>query len=218
MVHKKFENPVSTKQSTFIDRTPHPAARNYLDEMAPINGFHEENVDSIRLRESFRDEVSKRMGELLLKGQTMLDEYCPTCSGILMEDRTGVRRCVTCELFQEKTASLIVAEIPLQEEDLEEAVNEPPVQHSVPVEKTVPRKVVVPKPAPSAPVAKKSKKVTSSTKECNQSEAIEAARNAVIRKLEWATSKLDSAEDVDSVSDFLSLIQKSAETLQSLQI
>ncbi|CAO4369399.1 unnamed protein product [Caenorhabditis nigoni] len=216
MVHKKFENPVSTKQSIFIDRTPHPAARNYLDEMAPINGFHEENADSIRLRESFRDEVSKRMGELLLKGQTMLDEYCPTCSGILMEDRTGVRRCVTCELFQEKTASLIVAEIPLQEEDLEEAVNEPPVPS---VEKPVaPRKAVVSKPASSAPVSKKSKKVTSSTKECNQSGAIEAARNAVIRKLEWATSQLDSAEDVDSVSDFLSLIQKSAETLQSLQI
>ena len=80
MVHKKFENPISSKESHWIDRTPHPSARNYLDEMAPINGFHEDNDEAIRLRDSFRDEVSKRMGELLLKGQTMLDEYCPTCS------------------------------------------------------------------------------------------------------------------------------------------
>uniref|UniRef100_A0A8R1I9C2 Uncharacterized protein n=1 Tax=Caenorhabditis japonica TaxID=281687 RepID=A0A8R1I9C2_CAEJA len=80
MVHKKFVNPPSTREHNWIDRTPNPAARNYLDEMAPINGFHEDNSESIRMRDSFRDEVSKRMGELLLKGQTMLDEYCPTCN------------------------------------------------------------------------------------------------------------------------------------------
>lgn len=78
------------------------------------NGLFQE---SLRLRDAFRDEVSKRMGELLLKGQTMLDEYCPTCSGILMEDRAGVRRCVTCELYAEKLAQAgtIVAEVPLRE-------------------------------------------------------------------------------------------------------
>lgn len=211
MVHKKFHNPISTKESTWIDRTPNPSARNYLDEMAPINGFNLENEEALRLRDSFRDEVSKRMGELLLKGQTMLDEYCPTCSGILMEDRTGVRRCVTCELYQEKS-SQVVAEIPLQEEDFKEAVDKSPIRESVPSQKQqVPRKAVIPK---AAPVVKKQKKVSEAT---NGNDAIESAKAAVLRKLEWATSNLEDTEDTTRTFDLLSVIQKSAETLQALQ-
>uniref|UniRef100_A0A1I7TMC3 Zf-AD domain-containing protein n=1 Tax=Caenorhabditis tropicalis TaxID=1561998 RepID=A0A1I7TMC3_9PELO len=229
MVHKKFDNPTSTKESTFVDRTPHPAARNYLDEMAPINGFHEENAEAIRLRDAFREEVSKRMGGLLLKGQTMLDEYCPTCSvrflffnfsstslfqGILMEDRTGVRRCVTCELYQEKT-SQIVAEVPLQDEDLKEAVDKSPNQEPSPVGKqNVPQKAVVPKVIPAA---KRQKKTTERSKGNDYQDAIEAAKLAVLKKLEWATSNLNSTDDTNSTFDFLTVIQKSAETLQALQ-
>ncbi|EFO86764.1 hypothetical protein CRE_04821 [Caenorhabditis remanei] len=183
--------------------------------MAPINGFHEDNDEAIRLRDSFRDEVSKRMGELLLKGQTMLDEYCPTCSGILMEDRTGVRRCVTCELFREKT-SHIVAEIPLQEEDLQEAVDQSQARETASAEKTpATRKAIVPK---AAPVVKKSKKIAENTHGNDYTDTIVSAKSAVMRKLEWATSQLDSTEDTSRVFDFLTVIQKSAETLQALQL
>ncbi|VDO87816.1 unnamed protein product [Heligmosomoides polygyrus] len=91
-------------------------ARNYSEEMAPVNGIRD--ASSFRLfRNSwlFRDEVSKRMGELLLRGVTMLDAYCQVCNGILMEDRNGVRTCVTCELFAERTreGSRLIAEVPL---------------------------------------------------------------------------------------------------------
>ncbi|VDN36615.1 unnamed protein product, partial [Cylicostephanus goldi] len=55
------------------------------------------------------------MGEMLLRGVTMLDAYCQVCNGILMEDRNGVRTCVTCELFAESTkeGSRLIAEVPL---------------------------------------------------------------------------------------------------------
>ncbi|VDK25273.1 unnamed protein product, partial [Anisakis simplex] len=65
------------------------------------------------------------MGELLLRGYTMLDAYCNVCTGILMEDRQGVRVCVTCDLTNAQRnpstsspgGSRLVAEIPLEESD-----------------------------------------------------------------------------------------------------
>ncbi|EGT34731.1 hypothetical protein CAEBREN_12220 [Caenorhabditis brenneri] len=186
--------------------------------MAPINGFHQENDEALRLRDSFRDEVSKRMGELLLKGQTMLDEYCQTCSGILMEDRTGVRRCVTCEVFQEKT-SQIVGEVPLQEEEFHEAADTIPIHEKE--KQTAPKKTVIQKAVSSSqkavPAPKKTKKSVEASKESDTPDAVEAAKEAVLRKLEWAASKLDATEETARVFDFLSIIQKSAETLQALQ-
>ncbi|VDM23295.1 unnamed protein product [Wuchereria bancrofti] len=51
------------------------------------------------------------MGELLLLGHTMLNEYCELCAvslmhrqGILMEDRQGVRCCVACDLVNTELA------------------------------------------------------------------------------------------------------------------
>uniref|UniRef100_A0A0R3RYF3 Sjogren's syndrome/scleroderma autoantigen 1 (Autoantigen p27) n=1 Tax=Elaeophora elaphi TaxID=1147741 RepID=A0A0R3RYF3_9BILA len=49
-------------------------------------------------RHRLRDRISSRMGELLLLGQTMLNEYCELCAGILMENRQGVRSCVACDM------------------------------------------------------------------------------------------------------------------------
>nr|CDJ81911.1 Sjogrens syndrome scleroderma autoantigen 1 domain containing protein [Haemonchus contortus] len=87
--------------------------------MAPVNGIRELSEEQLaeaqEIRAKFRDDVSKKMGELLLRGVTMLDAYCHICDGILMEDRNGVRRCVTCELLEEHTkeGSRLVAEVPL---------------------------------------------------------------------------------------------------------
>ncbi|KJH50287.1 Sjogren'S syndrome/scleroderma autoantigen 1 [Dictyocaulus viviparus] len=87
--------------------------------MPLLNGTRELTEEQFseaqRLRSEFRDGVSRRMGELLLQGMTMLDAYCQVCNGILMEDRNGVRNCVTCELFEERTkeGSRLVAEVPL---------------------------------------------------------------------------------------------------------
>ncbi|KAK6026727.1 Sjogren'S syndrome/scleroderma autoantigen 1 [Ostertagia ostertagi] len=113
MGHRGFIQPTgpsksqqARKENTY-SRAPNPSARNYFEEMAPVNGIRELSEEQLaeaqELRNKFRDEVSKKMGELLLRGVTMLDAYCQTCSGILMEDRSGVRTCVTCELFAERT-------------------------------------------------------------------------------------------------------------------
>ncbi|VDL82355.1 unnamed protein product [Nippostrongylus brasiliensis] len=66
----KSEEPTGNSYCRF----PNPAARNYFDEMAPVNGIRELSEQQLReaqaLRDNFRDEVSKRMGELLLRDTT----------------------------------------------------------------------------------------------------------------------------------------------------
>uniref|UniRef100_A0AAF5DEI2 Sjoegren syndrome/scleroderma autoantigen 1 n=1 Tax=Strongyloides stercoralis TaxID=6248 RepID=A0AAF5DEI2_STRER len=48
---------------------------------------------------SLSDKISSKMGELLVKGHTMLDEYCVTCSGILMKDpQTSTKNCIACQI------------------------------------------------------------------------------------------------------------------------
>lgn len=44
------------------------------------------------------DLVSKKMGQLLLKGFKMLASICETCECILMEDKGGVELCIGCNL------------------------------------------------------------------------------------------------------------------------
>uniref|UniRef100_A0A0N5BBE0 Sjogrens syndrome scleroderma autoantigen 1 n=1 Tax=Strongyloides papillosus TaxID=174720 RepID=A0A0N5BBE0_STREA len=48
---------------------------------------------------SLSDRISAKMGDLLIKGHRMLDEYCPTCSCVLMEDpNTSDKSCIACQL------------------------------------------------------------------------------------------------------------------------
>lgn len=85
----------------------------------------EEFEAAANARRELLDQVSAKMGELLLRGYTMLDAYCNVCTGILMEDRQGVRVCVTCDLTNAQRnpstsspgGSRLVAEIPLEESD-----------------------------------------------------------------------------------------------------
>lgn len=99
--------------------TPDVPARSCFEDMVLLNGTRELTEEQLsearRCRDEFRDDVSRRMGDLLLRGMTMLDVYCEVCNGILMENRDGVRNCVTCELFNERTkeGSRLVAEVPL---------------------------------------------------------------------------------------------------------
>lgn len=60
----------------------------------------EQTTTVAEVRRNIRDQVSMKMGDLLLRGYTMLNAYCDICSGILMEDRQGVRVCVTCDLLR----------------------------------------------------------------------------------------------------------------------
>ncbi|CAB3402074.1 unnamed protein product [Caenorhabditis bovis] len=198
---------------------------NYLDKMAPINGLPD--ISTERIREAFRDEVSKRMGELLLKGHTMLDEYCQTCSGIIMEDRQQQRRCVTCELYAEKTndGSRIAAQIPLDAEDLEEAApgsitpKEALMDYSRSVDyddyeeiaKKLNSDLRKPSTTKKAVFSKefKSKKATNS--------AVTISIEAIQKKMKWASEELNNTTHLPLILDLIDVISKSAQALKSLQ-
>lgn len=57
--------------------------------------FEDTDCDAERSKE---DLVSKKIGQLLLKGFKMLAASCETCVGVLLEDKAGVELCVTCNL------------------------------------------------------------------------------------------------------------------------
>ncbi|VDN50679.1 unnamed protein product [Dracunculus medinensis] len=73
----------------------------YYSSSSTMNGLRhlsqEERNIVLEERENFRNQVSNRMGEMLLRGDTMLDEYCSACGNVLMANREGTRSCVACE-------------------------------------------------------------------------------------------------------------------------
>lgn len=59
-------------------------------------------------KKSLSDKISSKMGDLLVKGHTMLDEYCTVCSGILMKDpQTSVKNCIACQITNTQPAALL---------------------------------------------------------------------------------------------------------------
>lgn len=115
MGHRSFKRK-ATQPADETSDSPVPEA----EEMS--NGLTKVTDEQRRVLEEgrrlIRDQVSSRMGELLLRGYTMLDAYCSICSGILMQDRLGNRECVQCELLRGELntpsgAGRIVGQIPL---------------------------------------------------------------------------------------------------------
>ncbi|XP_061659994.1 protein ZNRD2 isoform X2 [Syngnathoides biaculeatus] len=51
----------------------------------------------IQARRERQDQISKVMGEYLLKGYKMLAECCDVCGNILMQDRARRNYCVSCQ-------------------------------------------------------------------------------------------------------------------------
>ncbi|VDL83496.1 unnamed protein product [Nippostrongylus brasiliensis] len=179
-------------------RFPNPAARNYFDEMAPVNGVRELSEQQLReaqaLRDNFRDEVSKRMGELLLRGVTMLDAYCQVCNGILMEDRNGVRTCVTCDLYAERTreGSRLVAEVPLDTTS----------------DGVTPGNSLLSSEEQPSPL--------------NVSVSIftgcDAALMAIDRKLKWASEKINHSENPSEIRELFALVNEGLNIIKSAKV
>ncbi|KHN73646.1 Sjoegren syndrome/scleroderma autoantigen 1 [Toxocara canis] len=126
MGHRSFGRKVSKSDSFSKDGccgSSFAAAED--DKMNGLCKVTQEQTRTVaELRRNLRDQVSSKMGELLLRGYTMLNAYCDICSGILMEDRQGVRVCVTCDLLNAQldpttatTGGRIVAEIALDASD-----------------------------------------------------------------------------------------------------
>uniref|UniRef100_A0A915AMD0 Sjoegren syndrome/scleroderma autoantigen 1 n=1 Tax=Parascaris univalens TaxID=6257 RepID=A0A915AMD0_PARUN len=119
MGHRSFRNKTTTKQSSSRDDSTNSSIGGEGEKMNGLKKITEEQTTTVaEVRSNIRDRVSMKMGDLLLRGYTMLNAYCDVCSGILMEDRQGVRVCVTCDLLKAElnltpnTDSRAVAETP----------------------------------------------------------------------------------------------------------
>ncbi|EFO26530.1 hypothetical protein LOAG_01950 [Loa loa] len=96
MGHHQFDIISKSKSlGTGIDITDQIEGMN-LNGLQRVTQEHKQLLEQTRCR--LRDRISSRMGELLLLGHTMLNEYCELCAGILMENRQGVRSCVACDM------------------------------------------------------------------------------------------------------------------------
>jgi len=50
---------------------------------------------------SIDDQISRRMGQYLLKGYCMLDQYCEDCQSPIMRDKLNRLQCVSCTIRTE---------------------------------------------------------------------------------------------------------------------
>ncbi|CAJ0950070.1 unnamed protein product, partial [Mesorhabditis belari] len=149
----------------------------------------EEANENQMKRDQFRDQVSKQMGELLLLGHTMLDAYCQICNGILMESRTGTRKCVACDIWDannpKKTNSIQTlsqsASVQQDSEMLNSSEGEP-------------------KPANRS-----------------QLNGVNESILMLDKKISWLTKKMDLENEIEELMKYLDLLHKLAETMKALQ-
>uniref|UniRef100_A0A915PVQ7 Uncharacterized protein n=1 Tax=Setaria digitata TaxID=48799 RepID=A0A915PVQ7_9BILA len=96
MGHHRFDITLNSKSSEIETDLADQIEGMDMNGLRRVTQEHQQLLEQTRRR--LRDRISSRMGELLLLGQTMLNEYCELCAGILMEDRQGVRCCVACDM------------------------------------------------------------------------------------------------------------------------
>jgi len=63
------------------------------EEWEPLT---EADLKMLQVRRERQDQISKRMGDYLLKGYKMLATCCPHCDTILLQTRQGQNYCVSC--------------------------------------------------------------------------------------------------------------------------
>lgn len=102
MGHQQFDTTSKSKSPGTETDIAVQVERMNLNGLRRVTQEHQQLLE--QTRRHLRDHISSRMGELLLLGHTMLNEYCELCAGILMEDRQGVRCCVACDLVNTELA------------------------------------------------------------------------------------------------------------------
>ncbi|KAK0417356.1 hypothetical protein QR680_012961 [Steinernema hermaphroditum] len=161
-------------------------------------------VDQSEVREfqnRVSEEVSKRMGELLLKGYTMLDQYCDRCRGILMESRSNELICLQCTVVQEMC--------PPKPEPLTDMDNisdhEPSPKRSA-VRNTLPdHSSIIVKEEPLSNM-----EITDDV----HLRLDEYAVQVVARKLKWACEILDASKDPAEVAALIAVVSSATKFLK----
>uniref|UniRef100_A0A672FJ20 Zinc ribbon domain containing 2 n=1 Tax=Salarias fasciatus TaxID=181472 RepID=A0A672FJ20_SALFA len=199
----------------------------------------EAEMKVIQARRERQDKISKLMGDYLLKGYKMLGECCDVCGTILLQDRGQKNYCVSCQeldsdidkdnpalnaqaaLSQVRERQLAAhSPAPSQAHELNGGPSNTPASVSVPQPRPehcegaaaggralLPPPAAVPPPSrPSVPPQNPALRPL-----------LHEAEEAVLTKLRWATTQLQSSASLESSIQLCSLITSCANSLRSLK-
>ncbi|XP_070774017.1 protein ZNRD2 isoform X2 [Enoplosus armatus] len=191
----------------------------------------EAEMKVIQARRERQDKISKLMGDYLLKGYKMLGECCDVCGTILLQDKQQKNYCVSCQELDsdvDKDNPALNAQAALSQVRERQLAAQSPASSQAPELNGVPSSsqasVSVPRPehcegaaaggrAALLPPAVPSPPTPASTTAVAPTQAEEA----VLTKLRWATTQLQSSASLESSIQLCSLIASCASSLRSLK-
>ncbi|XP_038565618.1 protein ZNRD2 isoform X1 [Micropterus salmoides] len=207
----------------------------------------EAEMKVIQARRERQDKISKLMGDYLLKGYRMLGECCDVCGTILLQDKQQKNYCVSCQELDsdvDKDNPALNAQAALSQVRERQLAAQSPALSQAPelsesasnsqASVSVPRpehcegaaaggRAALPLPAVPSPSTPASTPAVAPPRPpvCPQDAAIrpvlQEAEEAVLTKLRWATTQLDSSASLESSIQLCSLIASCASSLRSLK-
>ncbi|XP_044077873.1 protein ZNRD2 [Siniperca chuatsi] len=207
----------------------------------------EAEMKVIQARRERQDKISKLMGDYLLKGYRMLGECCDVCGTILLQDKQQKNYCVSCQeldsdvdkdnpalnaqaaLSQVRERQLAAqSTAPSQAPELNGGASSSQASVSVPRPEhcegaAAGGRAALPPPAVPSPSTPASTTAVAPARPpvCPQSAALQPvlqeAEEAVLTKLRWATTQLQSSASLESSIQLCSLIASCASSLRSLK-
>uniref|UniRef100_A0A1I8AVM4 Sjoegren syndrome/scleroderma autoantigen 1 n=1 Tax=Steinernema glaseri TaxID=37863 RepID=A0A1I8AVM4_9BILA len=215
MVHRRFVKPADSEKVQSSEKSEVSAApwegkeedevvkiwKPKSEKVEKMNGAKLVDANEVRqLQSQVRDEVSKRMGDLLLKGYTMLDQYCDQCQGILMESRSNELICLQCTVV----AEISKAEKPVKPENLTE-------MDDISDHEPSPKRVAVSTASMERVVPKEELMEVSAS---GRLALDEYAVQVVARKLKWACDALDASVNPSEVTALISVVASASKFLK----
>nr|XP_046267377.1 protein ZNRD2 [Scatophagus argus] len=207
----------------------------------------EAEMKVIQARRERQDKISKLMGDYLLKGYKMLGECCDVCGTILLQNKQQKNYCVSCQELDsdiDKDNPALNAQAALSQVRERQLAAQSPAPSQAPElnggpstsqpSVSVPRpehcegaaaggRAAVLPPAVPSPVTPPSTTALAPARPpvSPQSSAIhhvlQDAEEAVLTKLRWATTQLQSSASLETSIQLCSLITSCASSLRSLK-
>ncbi|XP_032433144.1 protein ZNRD2 [Xiphophorus hellerii] len=207
----------------------------------------EAEMKVIQARRERQDKISKLMGDYLLKGYKMLGDCCEVCGTVLLQDRQQKNYCVSCQeldsdidkdnpALNPQAALSQVRERQLAAQVLAAApeLNGGPTSSQASVLVPQPRpehcegaaaggRALLPPPVVASPPPPASTTTLAPIRPpvCPQNTTLqpvlEEAEEAVLTKLRWATTQLQSSASLEASIQLCSLISSCANSLRSLR-
>ncbi|XP_054907483.1 protein ZNRD2 [Poeciliopsis prolifica] len=207
----------------------------------------EAEMKVVQARRERQDKISKLMGDYLLKGYKMLGDCCEVCGTVLLQDRQQKNYCVSCQeldsdidkdnpalnpqaaLSQVRERQL-AALIPAASPELNGGPTTSQASMSVPQPRPehcegaaaggralLPPPVVMCPPPPASTTTLAPIRPPVCPQNTTLRPVLEEAEEAVLTKLRWATTQLQSSASLEGSIQLCSLINSCANSLRSLR-